>query len=263
MYTHRKNFWRTHGFTCLTGLLLLFALKLYYSRTDCDGLLWILAPTAWWIHTLSGISFEYLPHAGYVNHSFRFVIAASCSGIQFWIVSTALLLFSFLPRIRGQKEGLGWLGISFTVSYIFTILVNGFRILLSLYLPLYLSDIHKYHHLSRWITPERLHTMIGIAVYFGSLLVLFFVIEALFQGTDHSFSYLLLKQNPLLTTHMRWLLPAFWYFAVVLGLPLLNRAYQHNRQSFTEYALTILSVCLPMSLLFWLVSKAFIWKKRS
>ena len=77
MYTHRKNFWRTHGFTCLTGLLLLFALKLYYSRTDCDGLLWILAPTAWWIHTLSGISFEYLPHAGYVNHSFRFVIAAS------------------------------------------------------------------------------------------------------------------------------------------------------------------------------------------
>ena len=263
MYKHRKTFWKTHGFTCIFGLFLLLMLKLYYSQTDSDGLLWLLAPTAFWIRTLSGISWEYLPHVGYVNHSFQFVIAASCSGIQFGIVTAASLLFSFLPRIRGRKEGLVWLGISFAASYMFTILVNGFRILLSLYLPLYLQDLGKSQHLNGWLTPERLHTIIGIVAYFGSLMMLFLITEALFQEADPSFSPLILTQNPLLASNMRWLWPAFWYFTIVLGLPLLNRAYQRNRQPFTEYALTVLSVCLPILLLFAIVSKALTRGKRS
>ena len=256
MYAHRKNFWQTHGLTCLAGIFLLLTLKIYYSRTDSDGLLWILAPTAWWVRTFSGIPFEYLPHAGYVNHSFRFVIAASCSGIQFLIVSASLLLFSFLPRIRRRKDGFGWLGISFFVSYVFTVLVNSFRIILSLYLPLCLPAIGKIPPLARWLTPERLHTVIGIVVYFGSLLFLFFIAESLFQRPERCFSRLLLMQNPLLAADLRWLLPAFWYFAVLLGLPLLNRACLHNRQAFMEYALTILFVCLPMLLILYLVRLA-------
>lgn len=248
MYAHRKNFWQTHGLTCLAGLSLLLALKIYYSQTGSDGLLWILAPTAWWVRTLSGIPFEYLPHTGYVSHSFRFVIAASCSGIQFLIVSASLLLFSFLPRIQRRKEGIAWLGVSFIASYVFTILVNSFRIILSLYLPLCLPGIQKSHRLAEWITPERLHTAIGIVVYFGSLLFLFFLTESLFQKPERYFSRLLLMQNPLLAADLRWLLPAFWYFAIVLGLPLLNRAYLHDRQAFMEYALAILLICLPMLL---------------
>lgn len=280
MSRHHNTFLKTHGFTCLAGLFLLLVIKFYYSRADSDGLLWILAPTAWWVRTLSGISFAYLPHIGYVNHDFRFVIAASCSGVQFWIIAASLLLFAFLPRIHTQKRGLIWLVTGFLCSYAFTILVNGFRILLSLYLPLYLSNAGMFQSESGWLSPKRLHTVIGVFVYFGSLLFLFFITESWFSksGCDacppypasdsftHSpmdcraFSAIrpdkcFLSISELMLYHLRWLLPALWYLAVVLGLPLLNRAYQRDPLAFREYTLTILLVCFPMLLLFRLLQK--------
>lgn len=260
MPRHHNSFLKTHGITCLAGLFLLLVIKFYYSQADSDGLLWILSPTAWWVRTLSGIPFEYLPHIGYVNHDFRFVIAASCSGVQFWIIAASLLLFAFLPKIRTRKRGLVWLAASFLCAYGFTILVNGFRILLSLYLPLYLLEAGRPDSPSGWLSPERLHTIIGVFVYFGSLLVLFFITESWFsRHEDNCF----VSISELLLWQLRWLLPAFWYLAVVLGLPLLNRAYQKDSQAFMEYTLTILLVCLPMLLLFRLFQKLAAPKKHS
>ncbi len=284
MSRRKKNFFRLHGFTCLAGLSLLLAMKYYYSQADCDGLLWILAPTAWWVQILSGIPFEYLPHAGYVSHSFRFLIAASCSGVQFWIIAAALLLFSFLPGFRTRRGGFAWLAVSFISSYFFTVLVNGFRILVSLYLPVYLSETGFFETSAGWMSPDRLHIIIGVTVYFGSLLMLFFITESLFQRSGWSLSHpspapasgraaysfcaiepdkCFVSFSQQLLWNLRWLLPAFWYLAIVLGLPLLNRAYQQNHQAFIEYALTILPVCiilLALIFVFRLTTKAVFQK---
>ena len=71
----------------LAGALLLLGMKYYYSRGGPDSLSWILAPTARWVSALSGIPFIKVPQTGYVSHSCRFIIAASCSGLQFLMIS--------------------------------------------------------------------------------------------------------------------------------------------------------------------------------
>lgn len=45
-------------------------------------------------------------------------------------------------------------------------------------------------------------------------------------------------------------MPMFWYFAIVLGLPFLNRAYEHESRKFTEYAVLISAVCLTVAALY-------------
>ena len=88
----------------LAGALLLLGMKYYYSRGDPDSLSWILAPTARWVSALSGIPFIKVTQTGYVSHSCRFIIAASCSGLQFLMISMTALVFSYIHRMRTIKE---------------------------------------------------------------------------------------------------------------------------------------------------------------
>ena len=74
------------------------ALRIYCGGADSDGLLWILAPVAWWVRILSGTAYEYLPGVGYVNHAFQFVIAPSCSGVRFLIIVMLMSVFSRMPE---------------------------------------------------------------------------------------------------------------------------------------------------------------------
>lgn len=80
----------------LTGLILIFVIKYFYSRAGAPQLLWLLAPTAGWVSLLSGIPFEYIQKVGYVNHEMKILIAPSCSGMQFLLIAAAMLLFSFV-----------------------------------------------------------------------------------------------------------------------------------------------------------------------
>ena len=123
----------------LAGALLLLGMKYYYSRGDPDSLSWILSPTARWVSTLSEIPFIKVPQTGYVSHSYRFIIAASCSGLQFLMISMTALVFSYIHRMRTIKEKIGWMALSALASYLLTIFVNGFRILFSIFIPIYLG----------------------------------------------------------------------------------------------------------------------------
>ena len=88
-------------------------------------------PTARWVSALSGIPFIKVPQTGYVSHSCRFIIAASCSGLQFLMISMTALVFSYIHRMRTIKGKIGWMALSALASYLLTIFVNGFRILFS------------------------------------------------------------------------------------------------------------------------------------
>ena len=91
------------------GFVVLSCLKLFYSRAGSDELRWILAPTARWAGSLGGISFAYEAQQGYVNHELRFIIAASCSGVQFMLVSMAALIYGCIHRMKtGIKRLFGW-----------------------------------------------------------------------------------------------------------------------------------------------------------
>lgn len=234
----------------LIGFAVILGLKYYYSRAGSDELTWILAPTAGWVRILSGITFEYEPHVGYVNHYFRFIIAPSCSGIQFMIIAIATLIYSFVHRMGTAKKGFCWLGLSLGASYLLTVFVNGFRIVISIYLPLYLQKTDIY---AGWLTPEKLHTTIGTVVYFTSLFTIY-----------HIAGYVSRKIADMPEKELNCIPPVFWYFSIVLGIPFLNRAYEKDGTKFAEYAMLMTAVCLTIIFLFCSLSmiRKYIVKRR-
>ena len=267
-----KQYWSLY----LTGFFLVFVLKLFYSKAGTEHLTWILAPTAWWVRILSGVYFEPVPGMGYINHDLQFIIARSCSGVQFMIIAVAALIFSFVHRASSGEEsfppqkkpslkkGVLWILLSLLLSYLFTIFVNGLRILLSMDLPPLLESLFSSGSAvfpgaagicSGRMTPGKLHTLIGTVVYFSSLFVIFHLADILslklfcpakktLQTGSAGFRKILCRLLP----------PVFWYLFIVLGIPLLNRACQKDSGNFTGYASLILPVCISILILLVLLS---------
>ncbi len=221
LHTFIKNNW----FFYLTGFLLLLGMKYFYSRTNVNHLTWLLAPTARWVQALSGIPFHFVPYEGYVNHTYQFVIARSCCGMQFMIITIATLLFPFIPQMDTTQKKIRWMISILPASYVLTILVNIIRILLSIYLPVIMQKSLS----GSFLTPARLHTLIGTFVYFTSLFLIY-----------HLAGLLSRRSFP------KILPPVFFYLALVLGVPLLNRNWQNGEKQFAEYAFLVISVCFAV-----------------
>lgn len=266
----------------LAGLLIVLGLKCYYHQADCDSLLWILAPTARWVKFLSGIPFTYISGTGYVNHSLRMVIAASCSGVRFMIITFVMLVFSFVHMVTAlhgkpfpgdggsenpaaaryemssgkagtfwnhvamtlhgtarkglwsaRARGFGWIVASAFFSWLFTVFVNGLRIIIAVYLPVYLENAGL---MDGVLTQDRLHTLIGVVVYFTALLTIYRLAVWLVQKSDGP------VRTPM-SLLRKCALPVFWYLGFTLGLPLLNRAGRAGTGEFAEFALLVTAGC--------------------
>lgn len=238
----KLRFFRQNMLIYIIGILLILGMKYLYAGADCEGLRWILGPTARWVEVLSGIPFAYEPGMGYANHGLRFLIAPSCSGVQFMIVTAAMLIFSFSHLAAGSRMGgrilrtalgLGWVASSLLLSYVITVFVNGLRILAAIYLP---AVFERSGAFRGPMTPHRLHTMIGALVYFAALLTVHRLVGFLFarfHGTDKD-------RAPILG---RCLSPLFWYFTIVLGIPFLNRASRRSNGQFAEFAFLVCLCC--------------------
>ena len=282
----------------LTGILLVLGIKYYYSQADCDSLLWILTPTTRWVEFLSGIPFTYISGTGYVNHDLRLLIAPSCSGVQFMIITIATLVFSFVHIAASSQEtsdfksvlrvcrGMGWIAACMVFSWLFTIMVNGLRIIVAIYLPLYLGDAGL---MGGILTSDRLHTVIGVVVYFTALLTLYRLVDYTVQRkitlTGHSQNNnfgrikdngikdngiknnsIISRERFLKTLTRKCIPPIFWYFLMTLGLPFLNRAYLKSGTGFMEFAILIICcivlVLLPYCVLSLLYSQKVRGKKQ-
>ncbi len=241
---------KKNGIFYLAATIIALVLNMVYRSGDSSLLTWILAPTAWWAGILGGISFEPLPGRGYVNEAFRFLIAPSCSGIRFLQIVLLMLVFSYIHRVRTGRGKLFWLTACLGFSYVFTILVNGLRIVLSIYLPPILEEAG----LLRILTPEKLHVMIGTAVYFSFLLMLqpaaSVLSDRLFSNDAQEGSG---QAGEILRDSRRHAVfafaePVFWYFLAVLGIPFVKRLVTGNLAGFNQYALPVMLVCLGILL---------------
>lgn len=225
----------------LAGALLILGLKCYSRTADSDSLRWILAPTAWWAGFLGKISFEYLPGAGYVNHSVRFLIAPSCAGLRFLTLSFAMLLFSFLHRAYRGWEKIAWGSFSVVLSYATAVFANGIRIALSIHLPPLLLG---YGEGIGWLTHESLHTLTGVFTYLTALALLYRTADLLSRRLYSAAA----KELPLHSARA-WLLPVFWYLFFLLGIPLLTGSWLRDPAGFAGYALLLLPSCCILLLL--------------
>lgn len=251
-----QNYW-----LLFTAAAIVVLVMNHFCRTnDSDALKWILTPTARWVSVLSGISFEYLPHQGYVNHFHQFLIASSCAGSRFMLITFLMLVFSFLvsdfmgessgmyslqdcektceagqknnnvDEISAYKEYL-WFGFSMVFSYIATIFVNGVRITVSIYLPAILEGKHL---MDGWLTDDSLHTLIGTVTYFMFLCVVY-LLASLFRRC--------MFRRKKCQTGILLFIPAFWYLLVVLILPFVKRMFHNEWDGFGQYAAVIIGVC--------------------
>lgn len=244
-----KKYWTIY----LLTLLITIVIKYFCRIPDSDALRWILTPTARWVSVLSGIPFEYLPHMGYVNHYHQFLIAPSCSGTRFMLLTFLMCIFSFLYQIEDGRKGYLWFGFSAVFAYMSTIFVNSLRIIASIYIPIQLEARNL---LDGWLTQDRLHTLIGTGTYFSSLLIIYllvaFICRRMFikdekQCVDKSEN----NTNDNLE-HFRKLgaiiVPSFWYLSIVLALPFLSRLYHNDWSGFGQYAVLIIGTCAGITL---------------
>lgn len=216
----------------------------------------VAAPISWWVSILSGISFTYVPLTGYVSHSWEFIIAPSCSGVRFMLIAIATLLFSYVHRMGTRRAGFLWTLFSIVGSWLYTIFINGIRIVLSIYLPHW---FYAKGFFMGQLTPERLHTVIGTVVYFSSLILLYQIGGKLSgklckkwtQKSGDRADQAVSSSDTVrgfYDTCVSIFIPAAWYLLIVLGFPFLVRIYRNDWTGFGGYALLVLSVCLTVLL---------------
>lgn len=238
---------RKNGFIYLIAFAAAFAVKICCGTADSDALTWILAPVSWCVKILGGISFKYVSHVGYVSHAYRFIIAPSCSGVRFLILTFLMLIVSFTHVLDTQRKKAFWFAFSVGFSYLATILVNAIRITISIYLPIFLTEKGL---LSGLMTAQRLHTMIGTTVYFSSLFVIYFLTGKICTKIFGAQSCVKSARRG-----KYLIIPIFWYAATVLILPFFSRLYHDQWEGFGQYALIVTGICAVIALFFALITR--------
>lgn len=232
----------------LIGLIVILGIKYIYSKAGFGELDFILAPTARWVTFLSGVNFIRQVDVGYINHSIRFIIAPSCSGVQFMLITFAALFFPLVHRMNSVRSGICWFAGSFLFSFPFTVFVNGIRIVLSIYIPVYFN---KWNIYADWLTAQRLHTIIGTVVYVTALLAVYYLAGLALSSNVKISSDMngIFSSKVVLKIVNRIVPPILCYFFIVLIIPLIHNARHNDLKKFGEYALLITSVCFALILL--------------
>ena len=219
----RKTIWSAQ---LLVLVLCALALKLHYSTATPDELRWILAPTTALVELLSGRSFQFESHTGYMSGDHTFVIAAPCAGVNFLITAFLMLGVRCLWRDRFQSISWRFIPIAALIAFVTTLIANTARILVAL-------EIQKHSVEISWLTANQLHRLEGIVVYFGFLLLLFMLTERLRAANP---SRLLL-------------VPLFTYYATTLGIPLVNGSFKQGAAFWEHFVFVLLLPVLLVTLL--------------
>lgn len=206
----------------LAILLGAFALKHFYSTASVNELRWILAPTTLLVELVSGRTFTFEMHAGYMSSDHSFLIASSCAGVNFLIA--AFLMLSIAKLWRGK---LSWklIPAALVISYATTIVANTVRISTALHLQDSRLDFAG-------LNGNQLHRLEGILIYFGFLLFLFLLSE---RTEDQETRSHVVRQD-------HFILPLLVYYATTLGMPLVNAIYRHDfaAKAFLEHSAFVL-----------------------
>jgi len=206
------------------------AIKIFYSMASVNDMLWILAPTKFLVQLATGLGFTFESYSGYMSSDHSFLIAASCSGVNFLITAFLMLALGKLWRHRSQSTDWNFIPISLGLAYLTTIVANTVRISTAIY-------IRRRDPELIWLNPEELHRFEGIVIYFGFLLLLFIVSETFasdFQTRPRGKSARL----------WRYLLPLVVYYGTTIGVPLANGVFRRGAAAagFWHHSLIVLLI---------------------
>jgi len=239
-----KRFVLQNGVFYVVVLVIAFGLKYHYSKAGSDELTWILAPTAGLVEQFSGIRFENETPIGFVNHEYRVIIAPSCAGVNFLIIAFCMAGFYGIHRLGRWQHKMEWLAAGAFSAYLLTLVVNTLRIILAIFM--YHADIYR-----GWITPQRMHRLEGIVIYFFFLCLFYMIIKMVMHTIARAASGKQKEnsaENYPGSVYFQWicagLIPMFWYVLITLGVPLINGAYRSNAVRFAEHGIVVICGCL-------------------
>ena len=232
------------------GILVLIAayqLKSFYSLANSEDLSWIIGPTAWLVELFTNLSFSPEPGYGWVDVSHNVVIAPVCAGMNFLIIAFCMSAFQILWKKHALRELTIGIIIVGAASCLLTILANAVRIVLAV--ALFEMDIY-----SQWLTPDMVHRVAGIVVYY---LLLCFYSQALnwwIRGKNNPGP---VEEHPVRTQALLFI-PLFWYLLFSVGVPFANHALQTDPELFIRHAATVGAVTLLLTLIVYKIQRCYI-----
>ncbi len=138
-------------------------LKAFYSTANAEQLRFMLAPTTALVEAAGGYSFDWTS-GGYLSGELHYMIAPVCAGVNFLIVAYCALVLGLVRPRRSPWQNVGLLFGSAAAAYLTALAANALRILVAI--PLWTHRVGF-----GALTPERLHELVGVAVFLSMLLL--------------------------------------------------------------------------------------------
>ncbi len=154
-------------------ILISLWLRFIYKYGVIEDLLFILKPVMYIVEKFSAIKFNYLSGGfGFINKDLGIQIVKECSGVNFFIISITMLIFSFVHKIESRKYKLVLSSFFLIISYIATILANASRIIGTVF-------IMNTGLLTNGRVEGLVHQSIGVVVYFIYLVIVYYIASRL------------------------------------------------------------------------------------
>lgn len=189
-----------------------YAMKRFYSTASAADLRFVLGPTTWLVERCGGYRFAFGPR-GYESAELRYLIAPACAGVNFLVVAFSALVLGLVRPWRPAAHNTGILIAAAAAAYASTLLANALRILVAI--PLWT-------HRASWgpLTPERLHEVVGVVIFLGTLSALWLVVRRVAVAPARASLALVPYAGVMLVAPLLrggWRQPAFWEHAAIVA----------------------------------------------
>lgn len=154
----------------LVGIAVFLLLKVGYTQTNSDDLLFLLSPTNKLVSLFIGSTFSYIKGSGYFHPEFNILIEKSCAGFNFFILCFLISYITCLHHITSIPKRWITMPICLLCSYFLTIAVNTSRILTSISLSASKNILTKM---------SSFHQLQGTFIYLFFLLLSYLILKYL------------------------------------------------------------------------------------
>ncbi len=147
------------------------SLKFWYKTASVEALAFILFPVTKIIEWTTGNSSTHQTGEGYLFSNLNIIISKSCSGFNFLLLCSVMLLVHFITNSKASSSNVLITITLLVTSYLSTLLANCSRIVCSLKIEQQNQNI---------ISADLLHTSIGIFTYFSFLVATYLLVDHLY-----------------------------------------------------------------------------------
>lgn len=160
-------------------ILVVALIQLLTRVKEIDRILFILKPVTLLVSMFTTAEFHFVEGAGFVNEGLQVVIGKACAGGNFFSLLFAMLVFSFIPVIKGKQKQLKAWFLFLLSAYGLTIVANSSRIISTLLLMRLGLLVGRYQ--------SAIHQLIGIVFYFSYLVIAYVLVNKILKkrGVDH------------------------------------------------------------------------------